>query len=361
MAWLTRGIKHSIKNKNRLFTVSCKNSHSGTSYEKYKQYDKVLSEVKSLSKQQYFKENFFLSKGDLKQTWKTINQVIKKSVTPATIQSLNCPSSNIPITDRYQLSNYLNDYFSTVGSDLADAFPKTTLNLSMSTSQNLNSIFINRVCLKDVIMQIDCLNSNKCDDAFDIPVRIIKLCIDLIALIVEELFNGCILKGIYPPVLKTAKVIPIYEDGIKKCPSNYRPISLLNFSKLFENILQIDLTKFLTKHQIISKCEYGFQENLSTTDALIDMCIHLQSQRAQKNINSGVTPLKFFSDYLTNRFQFCSVDSIKSNSRLITCGVLQGSILEPILFLIHVNDLPKMTNLKTILFADDTALSPSRH
>ena len=109
-------------------------------------------------------------------------------------------------------------------------------------------------------MQIDCLNSNKCDDAYDIQVRIIKLCKVLVAPILEELFNGCILKGIHPTVLKTAKVIPICKDGDKSCPSNYSPISLLPYlSKIFEKILQVELTKFLNnKHQIISKCQYGF-------------------------------------------------------------------------------------------------------
>ena len=57
-------------------------------------------------------------------------------------------------------------------------------------------------------MQIDCLNSNKCDDTYDIPVRIIKLCKALIAPILEELFIGCSLKGVYPTVLKTAKSFP---------------------------------------------------------------------------------------------------------------------------------------------------------
>ena len=113
------------------------------------------------------------------------------------------------------------------------------------------------------------------------------------------------------------------------------------------------------------------------------MCIHLQNQKAQNNITNGIfidlkkafdtvdheillqklahfgirgTPLKLFSDYLTNRFQFCSVKLFMSNSRLITCGIPQDSVLGSILFLIHINDLEKMTSLKTILFADDTAL-----
>ena len=182
-------------------------------------------------------------------------------------------------------------------------------------------------------------------------------------------------------------MIPIYKDGEKHSPSNYRPISILpDFSKIFEKILQTDSTKFLNKHQIISKCQFGFQEKLSTTDALTDMCLHIQNQQACKKITSGVfidlkkafdtvdhqillqklahygvrgIPLKLFSDYLTNRYQFTCVNSVNSNPKLITVGVPQGSVLGPLLFLLYINDLPKITSLKTILFADDTALFAS--
>ena len=67
--------------------------------------------------------------------------------------------------------------------------------------------------------------------------------------------------------------------------------------------------------------------------------------------------LNWFKDYLSNRKQYVSVNGIDSELLPITCGVPQGSILGPLLFLIYVNDLALVSKYAaTILFADDTNL-----
>ena len=66
------------------------------------------------------------------------------------------------------------------------------------------------------------------------------------------------------------------------------------------------------------------------------------------------------SSYLSDRSQFVNVDEINSNIYKVVCGVPQGSILGPKLFILYINDLCKVSNIvKFILFADDTNIYSS--
>ena len=70
----------------------------------------------------------------------------------------------------------------------------------------------------------------------------------------------------------------------------------------------------------------------------------------------GIT-LNWFHSYLNNRYQFVRIGDTDSDQSLIKCGVPQGSILGPLLFILYINDIVNVTELaELILFADDTNL-----
>ena len=133
------------------------------------------------------------------------------------------------------------------------------------------SIFMKPMDDIEIAKEINLLHNKK--SVLDIfNISIIKYIKDDIIPALVLIFNKSITEGIFPEMLKTAKVVPIFKGGDDFIPGNYRPISLLSvFDKFSEKIIYRRLKSFSDKFKILYKYQFGFRTNHSTSHALIDI------------------------------------------------------------------------------------------
>ena len=99
-----------------------------------------------------------------------------------------------------------------------------------------------------------------------------------LAPILSHISNTSFEEGVFPSLLKLAKVTPLFiKGGDRMEPGNYRPVSVLPiFDKILEKVMKKQLMKYLDDHKILNDNQFGFRKNKSTSMAVL--------QILQKNI-----------------------------------------------------------------------------
>ena len=178
--------------------------------------------------------------------------------------------------------------------------------------------------------------------------------------------------------------MPLYKKGCKTDPQNYRPISLLPLiSKIIEKIVHNQTQSFLDENNILYNFQSGFRKKFST-----DTCLGFLNDKISKGFDSGLYTgmilidlqkafdtidheillekmvyigfseqvINWFRSYLFNRTFKVKVGKTLSDAGKLSCGVPQGSILGPLLFLLYINDMPQALSCDLLLYADDSCI-----
>ena len=377
--WLTHALKESIKMKNKMYCT--RNIGDFEQNDKcYKKYRNRLNHLLRIAERRYYKELIEKHKSNLKKTWTVIKSIINKAKYKPSCKKFK--HNGEIIEDGNLIANHFNDFYVNVGSNLAKKIPKcnkshTEYLKKCDSTFNPTEVSESEVCkiisgFKDSAAGWD-----------ELKPGIIKHIKHFIKYPLAHISNISFSTGIFPDPLKLANVVPVYKSQDKMLFSNYRPVSVLPvLSKVLERLMYNRLFDYINENSLLYKLQFGFQKGKSTAMALIMLVdkiseaiekgevvlgVFLDFSKAFDTVDHdilidklsfyGITGIynDWFRNYLSNREQYVTYNGFKSQTKKINCGVPQGSILGPLLFLIYINDLSTVSkDLFSILFADDS-------
>ena len=222
----------------------------------------------------------------------------------------------------------------------------------------------------EVQKKLQDLRTDEAPGADLIHPRLLKELTVQVAYPLAIIFQQRIDQSRVPQQWRTANVIPIFKKGSKRDAANYRPISLTShIGKLFERIIRDYILRHLDNKQLIKPSQHGFLPGRSCQSNLLEFLERVTDDTDRGN-NTDLDFAKAFNKvphaillvklkalgvnnqvsswieaWLRDRRQRVVVRGEESAWSAVSSGVPQGSILDPLLFIVYINDLDeKMTS-----------------
>ena len=379
--WMNSECRKAIRKKNRCFT-KFKRTPSARNWDIYRIIRNECTEVCRQAKRNH-EDQIYNKLNDPTITTKKYWSIIKEI-------SGNKKSMSIPpiledgqyISTNKEKATLFNNFFVK-----HCRLPQTIPELPAFESKTNATISNIRVNDDLVLKQLLSLDVNKATGPDGISNTILKNIAPGIYKHLSKLIRKSIEMSIYPSAWKIANVSPVFKKQERFIKENYRPISLLcNISKVCEKIIFTELYNYFKTNHLFHKLQSAYQENDSTVYQLLKLVheIHTAIEKGHevrgvfldlskafdKTWHKGLlfklrqygisNPLlSWIESYLSDRKQRVVIKGQASDYAKIDCGVPQGSILGPLLFLIYINDLPEKLSSEVYMFADDTCLIDS--
>ncbi|CAB4019684.1 Hypothetical predicted protein [Paramuricea clavata] len=390
--WLTRELKSMMISRD-YYLKQARQTNQELHWSTYRRLRNLVTSAIKHNKANFCR-NLLYNNGESPKTfWKLIKKLYPGN--NKTSKSSFFKVNNELVSDTRKIANGFCRYFSTIGSRLQQNVVTIT-NKTCSSLRNDDNLMhtinptgkffkFSKVNCSKVAKILQSMRISKAAGPDNLPASLLKDASEELALPLCILVNMSFEYGTFPNAEKCGKVIPIYKSEDRASFDNYRPISVLNtVSKVIERIAHQQITDYLERNQLLCPQQFGFRRGKCTQHAVTYLNEHIR-QNMDKSRCTGVVyldlrkafdtvshacllnklpyygirniELLWMKDYLLNRSQFVYFNQVKSDEEHVSCGVPQGSILGPLLFVLQINDLYlSLKKCNIIMYADDTVL-----
>lgn len=370
--WINKKVRSQLRKKARLYKKA-KHTNNWTEYRKFQRECK-----RSLRRAEWEHVNRLIDEGlksnNTKPFWSFVKSRKEDNVGIAPLRN-----HGHLVTDPKGRAEILVDQFQSVFTK--DSSTQPTPKLSGHVTHDIPPLTIGVEGVRKLLSNI---KVNKAAGPDEIPNRVLQACATEAAPAITAIFQQSVNSGELPTDWRDANIAPVYKKGDRHAAENYRPVSLTCvISKLLEHIICHHMLDHLDKHKVLTSLNHGFRSGYSCETQLVvtahDLLGYYDKNKQVDTIildfskafdtvphkllltkleNYGIRGklLTWTSNFLTQRQMCVIVDGEKSRHVPVDSGVPQGTVLGPLLFLCHINDLPEQVKSHIRLFADDCLL-----
>ena len=386
--WMTSDILGHIQKRDNLFAKVRLDRGNTVLYKRYCVQRNFVQRCIKDAKSSFVERGIKECGNDSSKLWRQLGSLGHKAVKVESDIALN--SDGRTHFDPKVTSGLFNDFYTTVAKKLVNSLPSSSgifgydfcVQFYRKKRVFSPAFSLSPVSRHFIRKQLLSLKVNKSTGLDGISSRFLRDGADGITDPVKHIINLSITSEIVPSDFKLARVKPLFKKGSRLDVGNYRPVSILPvLSKILERAVNDQLNEYLCNKGLLYDLQSGFRKGFSADTCLVNLNDFIKSEMSKGNFTGmvmidlqkafdcvdhglllrklsamGIVSTDWFRSYLSDRAQCTQVYGVDSSFSEVTCGVPQGSILGPTLFLCYINDMADALNCKLSLYADDSAL-----